>query len=498
MDWWLGWFAWFDWPPTPGNLSVELLVLLDLAFRVVAASVVSNNRRPSSAVAWLLAIFFIPFLGLFAFILIGSPKLPRRRRNKQRRVSEVILQRTADMDTQGPDSAPPWLEPLARMNRRLGAMPMVAGSDATVETDYVRSLEMMAEEIDLAREYVHAEFYILSLDETTTPVFAALERAVARGVEVRVLFDHLASLRIPGYRRTIKRLDAMGAQWARMLPFTPFKREILRPDLRNHRKLLIIDGAVGYIGSQNLIDARYGKRRNRRLGREWIDIMARFTGPVVLELDAVFRTDWYSETDELLDVGSTQGLPEVRATGDLYAQCVPSGPGFEAENNLKLFNALIYNALHSVRMISPYFVPDESLLMAVTTAAQQGLKVELFVSEQGDQFLVHHAQRSYYEILLDAGVEIWMYPQPYVLHAKTLTVDGQTSVIGSSNLDMRSFTLNLEVSALVEGREFAQDLEAFEDQLRSRSRRLDLAEWRRRPWHEQVADGFCRLTSALM
>ncbi|AKT52515.1 cardiolipin synthase [Arsenicicoccus sp. oral taxon 190] len=479
-------------------MGVEIAVALDLAFRVVAASVVSNNRRPSSAVAWLLAIFFIPFLGLFAFLLIGSSKLPRRRRNKQRRVSEVILARTADIDIERPDDGPPWLEPVTRMNRRLGAMPMLAGADATLETDYVASLHQMADEIDLAREFVHAEFYILSLDETTQPVFDALGRAVERGVTVRVLFDHLASLRIPGYRRTIRHLDRIGVQWARMLPFTPCKREVLRPDLRNHRKLLIIDGQVGFIGSQNLIDARYGKRRNRRLGREWIDIMARFTGPVVQELDAVFRTDWYSETDDLLDVGAGGTLVRAEATGDLYAQCVPSGPGFEAQNNLKLFNALIHNANESVRMISPYFVPDESLLMAVTSAAEQGLVVELFVSEQGDQPIVHHAQRSYYELLLASGVDIWMYPQPFVLHAKTLTIDGRTSVIGSSNMDMRSFTLNLEVSVLVEGADFAADLAEFEDLLRSRSRRLTLTEWKRRPWHEQIADGFCRLASALM
>ncbi|WP_409484655.1 cardiolipin synthase [Arsenicicoccus dermatophilus] len=497
MEWVYGWWGWFDWPPTWGNLWVYLVIVLDLAFRVVAAAVVSNERRPASAVAWLLAIFLVPFVGLFAYALIGSPKLPRRRRNKQRRVSEVILQRTADIDTQGPDSAPPWLEPVTRMNRRLGAMPMVPGCEATLEPDYLLSFRRMIEEIDAAVDFVHAEFYILSADETTEPVFAALERAVARGVTVRVLFDHLASLRIPGYRATLARMQESGVRWARMLPFTPFKRELLRPDLRNHRKLLIVDGRVAFVGSQNLIDARYGKRQNRRLGREWRDIMARFGGPIVQELDAVFRTDWYSETDELLDVADPP-VDVLDQPGRLYAQCVPSGPGFEAQNNLKLFNSLIYNANESVRMVSPYFVPDESILMAITTAAEQGLDVELFVSEQGDQRIVHHAQRSYYGLLLEAGVRIWMYPPPYVLHAKTLTVDGQTSVVGSSNLDVRSFQLNLEVSVLVEGEDFGRDLAAYEDELRAASRPLSLLEWQRRPWHQKVADGFCRLASALM
>ncbi|MCH8626281.1 cardiolipin synthase [Arsenicicoccus piscis] len=494
--------SWLHWPDTWLSITGAVIIVVDLVFRVVAAAVVSNNRRPSSALAWLLAIFFIPFVGLFAFIMIGSPKLPRHRRNKQRRVSEVILERTSGLSAQSPDSAPPWLASVTTLNRRLGAMPMLAGNAASLESGYAESFTKMIEAIDGATEYVHAEFYILSLDETTAPVFDALERAAARGAEVRVLFDHLASLRITGYRATKARLRTMGVEWHPMLSINPFKRELLRPDLRNHRKLLIIDGAVGFIGSQNLIDARYGKKANRRKGREWVDVMARFTGPVVYELDAVFRTDWYSETDELLDVAPdalSRQVAEVEPgdARDLYAQVVPSGPGFEGENNLKLFNSLIYHGNERVSMISPYFVPDESLLMAVTTAAEQGLDVELFVSEKSDQWLVHHAQRSYYELLLLAGVKIWMYPQPYVLH-KTLTVDGQTSVVGSSNMDMRSFTLNLECSVLVEGEAFCRQVIAYEDDLRSVSTLLDLTTWKRRPWHEQIADGVARLTSALV
>lgn len=518
MDIW-GWPAntWVTW-------GGGILVVVDLAFRVVAAAVVSNNRRPSSAVAWLLAIFFIPFLGLFAFLLIGSPKLSRKRRRKQRRISEVIYERTSGDAADMPDDAPAWLAPVVRMNRTLGAMPMVDGTTARLETDYDASLAAMAAAVDDATDYVHAEFYILSSDETTDGFFTALERATARGVTVRVLFDHLASLRIPGYRATCRRLTAAGVQWHPMLSVNPFKKELLRPDLRNHRKLLVIDGDTGFIGSQNLIDRRYGKRANREKGREWVDIMARVTGRVVLELDAVFRTDWYSETDELLDEATVTGTPEPEtpqpapqrhappaphevsdaaapeppAARDIHAQVVPSGPGFDSENNLALFNALIYAATHRVAMVSPYFIPDESLMMAITTAAHRGLHVELFASEKSDQFLVHHAQRSYYQTLLEAGVDIWLYPQPYVLHAKTLTIDDHTSVIGSSNMDIRSFQLNLECSVMLEGATMATQLRAYEDSLRDASRRLDLREWKRRPYREQIVDGICRLTSALM
>lgn len=499
------------WPWSLLSIGTGFAVVIDLTFRVLAMAVVSTNRRPSSAVAWILAIFFIPFVGLIAYVVIGSPKLPKRRRTKQRRASEWILAATAGLGTAQPDDAPPWLRPVTRMNRNLGALPLMAGGTATLHSRYAESLAAMTAEIDHAREYVHAEFYILSVDETTAPFFEAVERAVARGVVVRILFDHLASLRIPGYRATTTRLDQIGALWHPMLSVNPLKREYLRPDLRNHRKILVVDGLVAFAGSQNLIDARYGKRRNRELGREWVDIMVRFTGASVLALDSVFRTDWYSETDELLDEASSViqdalsptelDVPGTALTGgdpDLYTQVVPSGPGFDNENNLMLFNSLIYAANESVVMISPYFVPDESLLMAVTTAAHQGLSVELFVSERGDQWLVHHAQRSYYQTLLDAGVVIWEYPQPYVLHAKTLSIDGRTCVVGSSNMDMRSFLLNLEVSVLIEEQQFADQLAGYEEELRLLSRQLSAARWRRRPWRDQIADGVARLASALV
>ena len=206
----------------------------------------------------------------------------------------------------------------------------------------------------------------------------------------------------PGYRATIRRLQRMGVQWRLMLPFQPLRGRIQRPDLRNHRKLLVVDGEVAFTGSQNVVETGYQRTRNHRRGLHWKDFMVRFEGPVVAGIDALFVTDWYSETDELLE---REAAP-ARATGSGHLDCqvVPSGPGFEGENNLRMFNSLVYAAQEKIILVSPYFVPDDSMLYAITTAAQSGLHVELFVSEIGDQFLVYHAQRSYYEALLKAGV----------------------------------------------------------------------------------------------
>ena len=183
--------------------------------------------------------------------------------------------------------------------------------------------------------------------------------------------------------------------------------------------------------------------------------------------------------------------------GPLDCQVVPSGPGFTGENNLRLFNSLVYAAQKKVILVSPYFVPDDSMLYAITTAAQSGLEVQLFVSEIGDQFFVYHAQRSYYEALLRAGVRIFLYKSPTILHAKHFTIDDDVSVIGSSNMDMRSFGLDFEISVMIWGGTFLQRLRAIEDEYRESSRELTLDEWLARPVLARALDNVARLTAAV-
>ncbi|RIX26380.1 cardiolipin synthase [Amnibacterium setariae] len=482
------------------GLSLALpyvIVAVDIAIRVLAVVFVPKNRRPATATAWLLAIFFIPYAGVIAFLLFGSTKLPRRRRRKQQQINRYVMNATEGIRlAEELPEWPPWFASLTALNRRLGAMPLLGGNTARLFGDYDRSIHEMAAAVRTAEHFVHVEFYILSADATTAVFFDALEDAVRRGVKVRVLLDHIASLRVRGYRRTLRRLKTMGAEWHLLLPVQPWRGRYQRPDLRNHRKVLVVDGRIGFMGSQNMIDRSYDRWTNRRRGLQWKDLMVRLEGPVVAELNTIFLSDWFSETDELLEREARQSVAPV-GDEDLDCQIVPSGPGFEGENNLRLFNGLIYAAQRRIVLVSPYFVPDDSMLYAVTTAAQRGVEVELFVSEIGDQAVVFHAQRSYYETLLKAGVVIWMYRKPTILHAKHFTIDDDVAVVGSSNLDMRSFTLNLEVSMMVRGRPFVQDLHQIEEGYRRAARRLTLDEWETRPLRSSVLDNVARLTASL-
>lgn len=474
-----------------------LLLVAHILLVAVAAVLVSMNRRPSSAIAWVLAIIFIPVLGAVVYLLVGYSKLPKARRDKQRQINELVLERTAgsSLISQG-QNWPDWLHSAVALNNNLGALPMVGGNHALLLPDYNGTFDAMVADIDAATRYVHVEFYIMALDKTTAPLFDALARAKERGVAVRVLSDYLSGIVFPGRKDTLQYLKDAGVEYYPMLPVRPWRGQWQRPDLRNHRKIVVVDGRVGYTGSQDLIDASYNKKGNLKRGLQWHELMVRLEGPVVRELDAVFATDWYSETDVILplEYGSV-----VHRDGSvpIDAQVLPSGPSFDNDNNLKLYATLIHKAERRVSITSPYFVPDESILMAIVTAAARGLSVELFVSEIGDQKMVYHAQRSYYEALLRAGVRVYLYRAPQVLHSKHFTIDEEVAVIGSSNMDVRSFSLNMEVSVLAHGRGFVDAIRGIEDGYRANSIELKLEDWIRRPVAEKAFDNLARLTASL-
>lgn len=478
-------------------LVLAVLFIVDMCSRIIAIIVIPRNRRPTAATAWLMAIWFMPLIGWVVFFAIGSPRLPRARRQKQQRINEYLTEISAQLaGGKTHTDAPEWFQSLVGMNHDLGALPLTGQNTAQLIGDYNASLEAMTQALDRAQHFAHVEFYIMQLDEATTPFFDAMARAVQRGVTVRVLFDHWGNMPRPYYKATIAKLNEIGVEWHLMLPFQPLSGKLQRPDLRNHRKLLVIDDHEAYVGSQNIIDASYNQRGSRKRDFRWVDLMVHVTGPVVSSLNAVFLSDWYSETDEVL-LPDEQFRAAATTRGRLDAQVVPSGPGFDQENNLRLFLALIYGAERQIQMVSPYFVPDEALLMAVTTACARGVDVNLYVSEQSDQAMVHHAQRSYYEALLAAGVRIWLYPKPYILHTKTLTIDDDVAVVGSSNMDMRSFGLNLEVSMLVRGKSFVNGLREIEAHYRSVSHELTPEEWAQQPLRSTILDNLARLTSAL-
>ncbi len=276
-----------------GSVLWSILVAIELVVRYFMIGIVPGNRRPTTAMAWLLGIFFLPVVGLLAYWLFANPRLSRSRLEKQQRAHEQIIDATKHMEL--PEefhSQEEWVESAVSLNRNLGAMPLEGGNSVEVISDYRYSMESMRHEIDKATRYIHIQFYIMGDDEEYVgPVLEALERAVQRGVHVRLLFDHLGTLRVKGYGELKKRLKKSGINWRPMLPIDLIGRRWRRPDLRNHRKILVIDGEVGFTGSQNLIEPGYKRKSSHKVGREWVEMMLRVEGPLVRSLDVTFAID---------------------------------------------------------------------------------------------------------------------------------------------------------------------------------------------------------------
>ena len=489
-------FSLLNIPWFPGWVD-GIIFALDIIIRIVALCWIPYNRKPSVALGWLMAIFLIPYVGIVIFLVIGSRYLPKSRRERQSRMNELIRERIGNKPILGDQGHLRESDVAAAiLNYRLGSLPMAGGNHFSLLPDNHEAMKVMARAVDEAEEYVHFEFYIVAYDSSSAPLLDALFRAHARGVKVHILIDHMGSVGYPGYAQLVKRLNREGVSWRRMLPLRPWRGEYQRPDLRNHRKILVIDGEVGFSGSQNIIDRSYNKKKNQRKGLAWKDLMLDIRGPMVAELNALFISDWYAETGDLLLDEVDQDLPSLDS--GVMAQAVPSGPGFETENNLRLINHLIYNAERRIIICSPYFVPDDSLKMALTTAAQSGIDITLIVCAKGDKFFPHFGQRSYYAGLLQMGVKIQLYPAPTVLHTKFMLVDDDVSLIGSSNMDQRSFSLNLEVSMLILDPQINAEVDELARQYIEVCDEVDYAQWLRRPLYTKATENVCRLTSALL
>ncbi|SJM61708.1 cardiolipin synthase [Gulosibacter sp. 10] len=496
-------------------IGTTIYVVIEYIVKILAIGIVPENRRPSSSTAWLLLILFLPIVGVPLFLIIGSPYINARRARIQAQANDLLQQGTSNLPDVPESVDPPAdLRGIVDLSRALTGLPMVTGTNHGVLMDYEASIRRMTELVEGASETVHVEIYIMARDGTTEPFFAALEAAVRRGVKVRVLLDHLGSRKYPGFHEFLKGMTAAGIEWHLMLPFLPLQGRMRRIDLRNHRKLLVVDGQVAVMGSQNLIDSAYGKPGNAKIGRRWNDISIELAGEIVSSLEAVFAVDWYSESGETVemhayrnadeDASGGSGLipaphgprPQVGAAVNAV-QLIPSGPGFRTDPNLRAFTSLMYMARERLAIVSPYFVPDESLMAAILTAAYRGVRVELYVSEEADQFVVDRAQSSYYYALLEAGVRIYRYPAPQVLHTKCFLVDETCAVLGSSNMDMRSFGLNYEISLLAYGGDIVTEVRDVIAEYRRLSAELDIDAWQGRSVLRRYTESVMRLTSAL-
>ena len=473
-----------------------MVLLLEWLLRLWFILYIPKKREPSSAIAWLLVVFLLPEFGVLLFFALGNSKLSRHRQAIQRYLDKLIenITKRLTVDSSSLTEAEHQrYDPIIDLAQGLGKMPLSVNNTAKILPEYDKAITEITKSISRATEFVHLEYFIFVYDETTKPLFIALEQAVNRGVTVRVLFDWYGTRRYPNYRLMKRELTRMGVSWHKMLP-PKLGGNYSRPDLRNHRKIVVVDDTVAYLGSQNMVDRTY----HRKDSIVYDELVVELSGPIVRQCDTFFASDWYAETSEdLRALVDPHKRPLAPSTGTVKAQVVPSGPGYKVSGNLQLFTQLIYAAKKRIVITNPYFIPYESLMVACKSAAQRGVEVILINSEVIDQPGVGYAQRSYYEDLLEAGVKIYLYKAPTLLHSKHLTIDDDIAVIGSSNMDIRSFALDLECVVVLYDKSVVKDLGKVQQKDLSNAKLVTLKSWRTRPLRYKFLESIMRLTSAL-
>jgi cardiolipin synthase len=372
---------------------------------------------------------------------------------------------------------------------QVGGLPVVAGNSISLMTDTDVVIDRLIADIDAARQHVHLLFYIFKDDVVGRRVGDALVRAAQRGVACRVLADAVGSRQL--FHHFAPMLRQQGVRVLPVLPAKLWRIPFARLDLRNHRKLAVIDGLVAYTGSQNIVEPSYGHKR----AGVWHDIMARLTGPVVSQMQGIFLEDWFYESGELLEDAAL--FPPCAADGSVAMQVVPTGPDQPTELFQDLIVKAIFLARHRVVITSPYFIPNEAMLLALRLAAMRGVQVDLVIPQRSDHPLVEAAGSFYCGYLMAHGVNVHLFSEG-MLHAKTLTVDNEFAMFGSANYDIRSFDLNFELNLFVHAEEAVEEMWRLQRGYLERSQQAVLGQWPSKTLGGRLKMNLAKLFSPLL
>jgi cardiolipin synthase len=485
--------AWLDMLLSVLGLALHLGVLLFV--------LAWERRQPQATMAWLLAIAMLPFVGIALYLLIGVTRSRRavdQHHDASEHVGRVVrrLSVLAKLGEAGEDTLDRRSTSLLRLSRGLASTPPSLGNLARLLLDGRATYDAMRHAIEAARDHVHVEFYIIQPDETGRALRDTLVAAAERGVQVRVVADALGSHALPdAFWDPLRAVGGQAAwfrpvwRWARLARLLN-RRD--RLDFRNHRKIVVVDGRVGFTGGINVGREYLGLDPERGA---WRDTHVQLDGPAVLSLQKTFAEDWFTATGELLE--DERQFPEPVTPGDSSVAVVDSGPDRRFAPIERLIVHSLALASERVWLTSPYFVPSGNVLDALISAAVRGVDVRLLVPARGDHLLVTLAGRSDFETLLDAGVRIFEYERGFV-HCKTLVVDSWLGSCGSANMDMRSFHLNFELNAFVLDARFADELAGHFTTDLEGAREVQLDDVRAAPLWRRVAWGLARLVSPLL
>ena len=472
--------------------AVAFVVNVALAVRIVWA----KAARPNAALAWLAALFAFPILGCFLYVVIGENRVGAVRRRRHARIMRavesveggwkdprVLGSSMSTADTQ-----------MAHLGESSGAPQVLNGNLVQLSGDPEEQVRWIIADVDAAQRTADALFYIFETDATGAAVAGALARAARRGVTVRLLVDGIGSRAF--LRSPIRRdLEAAGVTVVEALPATFLRMLVARVDIRNHRKLVVVDGTTAQTGSRNVANPDFKAGGRLGPGEPYLDSWIRIRGPVVRELQILFLEDWGLEAGLGRHV-EVPLHPEVQP-GGIPAQVIPSGPNFENNVVLDLIQAAVQLSRNEIVLSTPYFIPDSATIAGLEVAARRGVRVTLIVPRANDSALAALASRLNYARLLEAGVELWEHRRGF-LHSKTVSVDDELAIVTTANLDRRSYEINFETSVVVYDDAFATEVRRLQQSYIADSDRIDPGAWAKRGAAARFAENLANLVSPLL
>ncbi len=468
------------------------VILIGLSVRIV------SRRRPGgTSLAWIVLIAAVPFIGAAVYLMVGELWLAGRRVKASKALGPQFVARLGELAEQ----APADLTNHSHLARALDAyaargaqMPTLGGNTVQIYAGANDAFDALISDIDAAATRVYMLFYIWSPGGRADEVGEALVRAAERGVDCRLLLDAVGSKQFLR-SRWCPRLIKSGVKIEEALKGGRLRLLFHRIDMRNHRKIVAIDGKIGYCGSLNIADPAFFKVK-AGVG-QWVDILCRVDGPAAEAIELTFQHDWSLESDARDEDVFEDIHPDPHLTGDSMVQLINSGPNQSPRATEDMLLTTVYACQHHLTLTTPYLIPTDAMQTALIAAAVRGVRVRIVVPKKNDSRLVAMASRSYYGDLLDAGVRIWHY-RGGLLHAKTVTADGRVCLIGSANMDRRSFEINYESSVFVYDSRLTQQLEQLQQSYIEESVRVDAEQWALRSRARRLAENTTQLVAPLL
>lgn len=461
---------------------VYWLIIVATTLRIV------TKRRPTTfVVAWMLIIYILPLVGIILYFLLGETHLGQRRVKRAQEMRPIInkfINKLLEFPDIFTNQVSLVAKPLFQLCKHQTGLDGINGNHIDLISTPEEIFDCLIRDINNATSNIEMVFYIWYKGGRADEVEDALIAATQRGVKCRLMLDSAGSRQFLKTDESHK-MKAAGIEIVECLKVNLLRFMFRRLDLRQHRKVAIIDNHIAYTGSMNIVDPRFFKQ-NKNVG-EWVDIMIRMNGPITTLMGAIYTSDWELETGKMLSLPKVTNFVEPPEEKKHIMQLIPSGPGYTENMIHQALLTAIYSAQDEIIFTTPYLVPSDDLLHAICTAAQRGVTVKIIIPEKNDSTMVKWASRAFFSDLLESGVQLYQF-EHNLLHTKSVLIDNQLSLVGTVNLDMRSLWLNFEITTVIDDTEFANNLKKLLQKYLIQSKQIPLTTWLKRPFWQHIIE----------